>query len=129
MERNLLASLVLGISMLFAACDRNDQVVHEYKVDNIVRIFMHEPSHYTFLVQDPNSTLIQRKWIKMKPGNITLLADVPAGKHSLLLIGKDADGRIRKVELHLHNVAAIGAAGWRTQAGKEMRTGQTHVVE
>lgn len=127
----LLAGVALFLFLLFSDV-MVGTVVHtslpDEKIDDVVKVFLHEPRHYSFLCKMPDSNeLILRDFRNISP---RIFRDVPSNKNmyvELRGIWKNIDGmHYNSVTIHIHAVSGIEGAGW--DHGKFGR-GQTQVIE
>jgi hypothetical protein len=110
------------------------------RVSDISQILMHEPGHYTFLVDQPGRKISQ---LEIRTGEpITILRDldnatvinityrcmykkaclpIPENFSRWSLVATD-------LTIHLHSAEEINGAGWSQMEGKVRREGQTQVV-
>lgn len=94
------------------------------RVENIVLIFMHEPGHYSFAVQLPNSDKaeILEFFFDCK---IMFIMDVPENERMWAYIRFSKRHIPYLVDLHIRSINDIVGAGWHHSKG---RSGQTHVI-
>lgn len=126
--------LVLALITLFFAifaCSKEPQKKLE-RIDNIERVFMHEPSKYTFWIRNDASGEIKIKTVDVgSGGNVKIFDDVPAGQKmwiTILMVDEPYDGMdfIPTLEIHLHDLKDVQGAGW--DHGK-LGNGTTEVIE
>ena len=115
--------------------------ITENRTDNVVRVFWHEETRYSVMVQKPESAEIKTIsfpracWGRSKDnetrmiGNILILADVP-DRSPMWVFSKirDAnfDGCIELLEIHIHSVKDVEGASWNH--GK-FGSGSTTVIQ
>ncbi len=102
-----------------------------YRVENVTRVLMHEPSRYTLLTALPDGRIEQHTYggygLCYKPPD--LYHDVPPDKPIWAELREANDGCTPctyVASIHLHSVEEINGAGWNH--GK-FGNGQTTVVE
>jgi len=129
--RNLIITFLLAISSLvFSGCGGRDE---EVRVDNVVRVFWHEGTLYSFHVREPNSVEIKLVFTHYtmcvnQRTYTNILADVPLGNPMWVyyIINHNWDRSCLKVlEIHIHSEKDIEGGGWNH--GKFGR-GQTSVI-
>jgi len=101
----------------------------EIKVDNIVRVFMHEPGAYNFLVSR-NGILVPTENYRHSPQRVIIMPDVSREQFMWARVYyKEEEGYgfpQAYLEIHVHSEKDIEGGGWNH--GKFGR-GQTVVVE
>lgn len=144
----------LLVAVICSACGR-DLTGEKVVVKNVVRIFMHEPLRYSFLVQEnetnvlnlvslPHDIKIGKEPIEISDvplcaangnslyriQNVKFVADVPDGEFmwaTAMLSGRtDMHPSVHLLEIHIHSPNDIDGAGWNH--GK-FGSGSTQVVK
>lgn len=126
MKKLGLALILTGLIFALTGCSgKPDTTIH-----NVVRIMMHEPYRYTFLVKEGESTAIRALtvWITDRDSErVVILADVPAdGKMWVVLKDNNWSGGWGSIEIHIHSEQDINGAGWNHGKGG---SGNTEVVK
>lgn len=108
-----------------------ERLKQENKVENIARIFMHEPGVYSFLIADKDGILHPTDNYRYSPEHVKMPSDVPKGKLKWAREYYALDPRwpqnpTRYLEIHIHSEKDIEGGGYNH--GKFGR-GQTSVVE
>jgi len=120
----------------------------EKRINNIIRVFWHEGTKYSFAVQEGTevkTVTIQEVQEKIEGSNhlwrpnVKIIRDVPADKkmwaHARGVIKNNLGTKSRSyryLEIHIHSAKDIKGASWETQWGGKPRqheSGQTHVIE
>jgi hypothetical protein len=124
---------LLFLLLLATGCEVNVQ----YRKNECVRVFMHEPGLYSVLDKDLKSVSFRdTQWLDFDDGDgrrqhVSLIADVPKDK-SMWYEGeyqKDSRGSDwRWVKIHIHNVEDVNGADWNTP-GKHSKHVTTKPVE
>lgn len=116
-----------------AGCCGNQPTDRKGKVENIQRVFMHEPGDYTVMWLDKDKQLQTRRFNGYR-SNVILKADVSSGEPmwaewrgwgSPNHPNEDRYVSYERVVIHVHNAESINGAGWNH--GKHGR-GQTQEV-
>lgn len=123
--------LVFGTPCALYFCNAVDREVvghSEKRVDNVVRVFMHQPHEYTFMIEKDGTAELETHHFRY--AKIRLVADVPAEDQMWALV-REVEERggykfVEEIVIHIHSPKDINGAGWdRGKSG----SGQTHVVE
>lgn len=128
----LLLVLVFGIVSTSFSCEHVKKPPRDEKVLNIQRILMHEPRHFTVLVQDSNTNIIKGRDIEVSGDDIVYIPDVGesgtnwAVLHWDYLQENNYYHSVIKVTFHIKSPEIINGAGWNH--GK-FGSGQTEVVQ
>ncbi|KKW12620.1 MAG: hypothetical protein UY50_C0005G0016 [Parcubacteria group bacterium GW2011_GWA2_49_9] len=72
---SLIVVLILAVLTLFKTSQLPDE-----KIKGVVRVLMHDTSHYTLLIQRKNSAELQMRSIYLRNTTPRFIADVPAGQ-------------------------------------------------
>lgn len=139
--RTFQTSVIAFIALAILGC--GDQRQPELRIDNVVRVFMHEPHRYTLFAQRPETKELAvyefsiRKGFEYRRANgeilkrcdIRLLADVPNGEPMWATSerwGSSPPGADCVLTIHLHDPTEIDGGGW--DHGK-FGHGTTHAIE
>lgn len=101
-------------------------------IDNVVRVFMHTPHSYTFLIKDEKTLELKLCTPRyVPPDNCTIFADVPRDKKMWVGMyrftkGGFWGGAYDTMEIHVHSEKDINGAGWDDGEGGR---GTTTVVK
>jgi len=127
--------LLFWLAVVLTGC--GDPVVHEEKVDNVVRVFWHEHSSYSVMFKDPvTGGLHMRSFPKnicLRSGSagIAIHDDIPLGE-KMWVYAKikredfgDISPCIESLDIHIHSERNIEGGGW--SHGK-FGSGQTAVL-
>ena len=102
------------------------------KIGGVVRIFMHEPSRYSVMVQDPNSSELKTAEFNLYNFcRAKIIADVPKDEKRWISLKSKKHNVSKRTyytsfELHIHSAEDINGAGW--SHGK-FGSGTTTVIE
>lgn len=103
-------TLVLGIVVAISCKSGADN----YKIENVVRVFMHEPDLYTFGVQNPESSEVRMITMKCYDG-VKIFTDVPADKRMWVEVFRTGNGwesNRYRIEIHVYSEKNIEGGGW-----------------
>jgi len=102
---------------MFASGCSNSPPIPDEKITDVVRIFMHDPNFYSFMVQDSSSSHL--KMVSLHNSSyvapVSFFADVPQGEkmwvlvHHVRAIGANT-GMV--FEIHIHAPRDVEGAGW-----------------
>lgn len=108
----LIAFVVFVLS--FLSCDSG--TLTEERIDNITRVFMHEPTKFSFAVQDNAFAEIRIIEAEKCYGSVRIIPDVPADqKMWAKIVWKrrwDRGGDPFSMELHVRSEKSLEGAGW-----------------
>lgn len=130
MKRILFSAASFLLIVLLVGCFNKKPNSPDEEIRDVVRVFMHEPNHFSVLVRANGAkegTFIDLHWIS----STQYFFDVPAGQ-PMWVEKKDitqypnGSATIGRIALHLHSPQDINGAGW--DHGKFGR-GSTQVVE
>ena len=117
------------LALVMVACSSKTDTV-EHRIDNVVRVYMHEPNWYTFDTQEPESPVVKSITLRTHFDKLVRLTDVPLEKPMWVKYATRENGcngyMVQAVEIHLHSVRDINGAGWNHSKSGH---GQTTVVE
>ena len=125
-------ALVTVFSALIISCDRSDCKIHEEKIDGVVRVFVHEPYHFSLLVKHESngSELDFQNYKGWEINEFRVFSDVASDKEmwaKKIFDGRGFERQCRfELQIHIHSVNDIHSAGW--DHGK-FGQGQTNVIE
>jgi hypothetical protein len=122
MKRFLMIAVTVLIFSLLSCSTKQTN----YKIDNVVRIFMHEKNYHTFFVQKPGSNAIEEVHLYASTQKFT---DVPPDKPMWVNVFENTNScgdMSTRLEIHLHEIEDVNPAGWNH--GKSGR-GQTTIIE
>ena len=122
----IIGGFFYGISYLASGVEEGQD-----KIENVVRVFMHEPGNYSFLVEDKKSEkLVLMSYYTYNQEEVDLVTDVPANQKMWATVSweKRGDGSIffKEIVIHLHSANDVEGGAWNH--GKHGR-GTTHVLE
>ncbi len=134
---------LLVLSVLMVSCKKQQDAAQDpikpTVVKNIVRVMMHQPNEFTFLVRNPNNNKLGQ--LKISAAEVNILADQD-GEIPISIeyeCRSDTCKEIpqnfsrwytmpKKLTIHLHSAKEINGAGWST-GGKNSQSGQTTILE
>ncbi len=127
---------IAAASALACGCEekRPTERVEVYRehIDNVVRVLMHLPGYYTFVVQVPGSKEMRLETRGDAYGYTTekIFADVLEDERMWVDVVHSSGGDDRVVlEIHIHSEKNIEGSGWRRQTGKNgYKKGETQVI-
>ena len=129
----VLGSLIVVTLLIGCNCSNSAYTkMPDEKIENVVRIFMHEPSRYSIMIQDPNSS--ELKTMQFNLYNFCrakIVADVPKNEKMWIFLKSkkhnvNKDTYYTSFELHVRSAEDINGAGWNH--GK-FGSGTTTVIE
>ena len=93
-----------------------------------MRIFMHEPGRYSFMIQLSDSDVVTMRTFRLFNCETRFILDVPQDEKMWAYIQEKGKGPEYRtfVDLHIHSVRDMEGAGW--DHGKFGR-GQTHIIQ
>lgn len=133
-----MAAKILVLAMVTAVflqgCSASDTLPPDERIDGIVRILMHEPGHYTVLVQNATTSAITERRLPTgleRVGEVVYVPDVPSDQLMWLsthfrISESSCCIRLADIVFHIHEVGDIEGAGW--SHGK-FGSGRTNVIE
>ncbi|MDO8600308.1 MAG: hypothetical protein Q7R73_01645 [bacterium] len=129
MQKRTLTTLLaaLCISTFVAGCVADDKF--DYKIENVVRIFMHEPGHYTFFIKNEKTPgELEIKTIGVDRNLVKIFTDLLPSKNPWVrhYTGCSPYPSWGCLEIHIRNPQDVQGGGWNH--GKFGR-GTTVVVE
>lgn len=130
----LFTSFIVGFLTFIYHQDKAPLIkVKEERINNIVRVLVHDPGEYSALVQEDKTlkSVHLHKLQKFKWGEVELVMDATPGEPCFAVVqyfNKNDSPHVTKVTVHLHSVEDVTGGGWR-HGGKHVTTGQTNVVE
>lgn len=106
--------LLVGILLTFWQTLLKKSQLPDEKIGGVVRVLMHDTSHYTLLIQRKNSTELEMRSISLWNVSPRFIADVPFGQPMwVLLKGEKMGGMARfKADIHIHSPKEVEGAGW-----------------
>lgn len=134
------------VVLLFSGCasKSNEERVKHTVVSDITRVFMHQPSDYTFFVRTSGDK-IGRLRVVTGETDLTILEDAQKDqpirieydncnfdKNGCLAIPEGFSYwsiSVDHLTIHLHSSSEVGGAGWEKIVGKKTIRGNTTVVE
>lgn len=151
----ILLMVVLGCFLLFicsgaVAWIYNESVTpitafKEERVNNIARVFMHNPGQYSILILQDDKSLRLLELTALVPdttyqvrvyNEIQIVMDAPKGEPAFADItyyGKKYSEKpthtSTKTVLHIHSPDDVEGGGWFNKVGKHTYSGQTNVIE
>lgn len=128
-----IAVLAMTAVLFLHGCFGEEAPPPDEKVDGVVRILMHEPGHYTVLLQkSAASTITERQLTVGCGGKVTYVPDVASSQPMWLLIHFEKTegclGMNESITFHIHEEGDIGGAGWSHHT-RPRRSGQTSVIQ
>lgn len=93
------------------------------RIENIVRIFMHQPGDYSLMIKNPGSAEIETR--RCPNVSVKIIQDLEPQQSIWALVQKRI-GTTSSMELHIHKPEDINGAGWDN--GKQGK-GTTTVIE
>ncbi len=129
----LLALFLLGCLPLFLpGCMDCGVSPITHRIDNVERVLMHEPYHFTFIVRNGDE-MGQRTVRGWRDTSVTYVDDVPKGQTMYVdvteKVYQDVDHcakQVEHMEIHIHSFKDVVGAGWdHGKFGK----GRTEVVQ
>lgn len=100
----------------------------EEKIDNIVRVFTHNPGQYSVLTLTEDNIL---KTVELN--DVELVMDAPKDKPIYAIVTYFDKGTRKeyhtKTALHVHSAEDVNGGGWTKRVGKHTYSGQTNVIE
>lgn len=112
--------------------------------DKLVRIFMHEPNHFTFF-QKRNADLSEVETIEVRASKVNIFEDVaPEKQNWISFIDRNnilnhpyaaghfcdyAPNEGGVLDIHLHRIHEVNGAGWEEFHWRYMEKGTTQVIE
>lgn len=99
------------------------------KIENVVRVLMHEPERYTLLGEKGES---HELWQRTFFAHTTLYVDVPSGEKMWARaegVNCDFFRACGRLEIHIHTPQDVNGAGWVHSSKKSTQHGQTVVIE
>ena len=121
--------IILFIMMFIVSCSKNKESSPQTeKIQNIVRIFMHEPLNYTVMIQKDSLNECKMITFEQPITKVHFIADVPDSSLSWVIVKQDNHRMLRYKELwfHIHNPEDIEGGGWNHGKGGK---GETIVIE
>jgi len=120
-------AIIFGVTSLMAS----RTPIPPKTINNVVRIFMHSPLHYSVMIQEPETKIISPLNLgdyNIQELEVNFLPDVPnTEKMSVTITYGGRSGRDAiKYDFHIHSINDLGGAGW--DEGKFGR-GQTSVIQ
>ena len=130
----VVAVMVIGLfAIIFIPMAEKKISVEKMRVDNVMRIFMHERDYFSFMVEEDNSEI---KIMTYKALDTRIIRDVPLNKKDWLNLEKcegaldnwpkKADLNCKKMEIHIHSEKEVEGGGWNHGKGGK---GTTQVIE
>lgn len=119
--------ILSGMCFFFLSSCEEKELAQE-KVENIVRVFMHEPGRYSFLIQLSNSSVVTMRTFLLYNCETKFIMDVPKNEKMWAYIKRESDPRVFRtfIDVHIHSVRDVEGAGWNHgKFGK----GQTYVIQ
>ena len=109
----------MAAAVFLQGCFADNAPPPDERVDGVVRILMHEPMHYTVLLQKSATSAITERQLRREwCGKTIFLADVPRDQPMWVLLHsegqKESVGYCVKTSLifHIHHVGDIEGAEW-----------------
>ena len=123
----------IGVLILTGCTSGPKPPAEERKIENVVRVLMHQPKDYTIFSEPKNLDGPLDEERLRNCSKVHIFLDVPADKPMFALVTLDYWDGIEewkpypaKLELHLHSATDINGAGWNH--GKH-GSGTTTVVQ
>jgi hypothetical protein len=121
----LVAVLFIGICLFcLSSCDNGPK---QEKIENVVRIFMHEPGHYSLMIQLSGSISATMRTVNLSGCEPKFIMDAPKDGEMWVYIEYprlENDNR-GIADFHIHSENDIDGGGWNH--GK-FGSGQTQVI-
>ncbi len=130
-----LALTLIVLTSALGGCSRSQRPVElqTERLDNVVQVMLRESGSYTLFVQNPETSEIQMRPLRVKNVNMKIIADVPPEKNGWLITKRgfyrENKRAIWEAELHIHSVSDLGAAGYRVPSGKTSRPVQPQMMQ
>lgn len=108
--------------------------VREERVENIVRVFVHNPGEYSVLIEK-DGKLIDRSFswhVIGSGGTVEIATDASQGEPMYATITyyeKEGSDHHQDVVIHVHSPQDLEGGGWSRRVGKHTHTGKTNVLE
>lgn len=136
-------------TMSFMGCDEakenKEETTKTEKLENVVRVFMHDSSSYTLACLDNSTKEIIMRYVKIEPyrspkfgfvGDVKIFADIPLEKPMWAEIQRYYRGGVLSgiaLIIHVHSEKNIDGGDWekRVQEGKFTKVikGHTSVIK
>lgn len=130
MYKKLLVLFLVSLPLISIACSKGQ--LTEETIKNVVRVFWHENSRYSVMIQEPDSKLISTvNFPVCRDVNISIIEDVPGNEAMWVrvIIRSGAyysyDPCFELLEIHIRSEKDIEGASWNH--GK-FGSGRTHVI-
>ena len=99
-------------------------------IENVVRIFMHQPNQYTYFYSTTNTNdYVSMFTVTSDFTPNKIFTDAEKGKSWVKYWGCNGSSTCMYQELHVHSLSEITGAGWVISSGKTTTKGSTSVVE
>jgi hypothetical protein len=131
-KKTIFVFLIMIFLFSIFGCSEEKRPKIKYKINNVVRVFMHRELEYSFFSQEPgNAKVTIRHYCFLN--DVKIFADVPKDNPMWVEASGEMIGIheiIYKINIHLHSVEEVNGGGWRINRGKfGAEEGQTTVVE
>lgn len=122
--RNVIVFGFIALALIVSGCETPS----DEKIENVIRVFMHEPNKFSFMIQTQESSEIRMITLE---GKAEFIADaLETEKMWVIARGRQVHYggyvSVNRLEIHIHSPKDINGAGW--DHGK-FGSGQTQVIE